>query len=82
MKSDLVVLVVGQEPHKDTDKIADMLGLDVLSNGFIKGNGTDGIAVVGCALGPRGIRYSVEDATIGASDIMDFISGGETVEGQ
>jgi heterodisulfide reductase subunit A len=82
MKSDLVVLVVGQEPHKDSGTIADMLGLDVLSSGFIKGNGTQGIAVVGCALGPRGIRYSVEDATIGVSDIMDFISGGEAVEGQ
>ncbi len=80
IKSDLVVLAVGQEPHKGTDKIASSLGLTLQTNGFVSGNGIKGIAVAGCALGPRGIRYSVEDAKRAALEIADFLDGGEVVE--
>ncbi|UCE75272.1 MAG: CoB--CoM heterodisulfide reductase iron-sulfur subunit A family protein, partial [Methanomassiliicoccales archaeon] len=73
IKSDLVVLAVGQEPHQGSDKIAKGLGLKLQQNGFIKCNGTKGIAVAGCALGPRGIRYSVEDAKRAALEIIDFL---------
>jgi heterodisulfide reductase subunit A len=76
IKSDLVVLVVGQEPHEGEAKLAQMLGLKLQPNGFIEENGGNGIAVAGCALGPRGIRYSVEDAKRAAAKIVDFISGG------
>ncbi|UCE37306.1 MAG: CoB--CoM heterodisulfide reductase iron-sulfur subunit A family protein [Thermoplasmata archaeon] len=81
IKSDLVVLTVGQEPHRGSDKIAESLNLALQSNGFVFGNGTKGIAVAGCALGPRGIRYSVEDAKRAALEIADFLDGGEVVEG-
>ncbi len=77
IKSDLVVLVVGQEPHKGSENIANMLGLKLQPNGFIFGNGSKGIAVAGCALGPRGIRYSVEDAKRAALEIMDFLGRGD-----
>jgi heterodisulfide reductase subunit A len=76
IKSDLAVLVVGQEPHKGEAEIAKMLGLKLQTNGFIQANGTKGIAVAGCALGPRGIRYSVEDAKRAALEIVEFISQG------
>ena len=79
--SDLVILAVGQEPHSGSEMIADTLGLKLQGNGFIKGNGTRGIAVAGCALGPRGIRYSVEDAKRAALEILDFFEGGETLAG-
>jgi heterodisulfide reductase subunit A len=81
IRSDLVVLAVGQEPHQGSDKIAEALGLSLQPNGFVKGNGTEGIAIAGCALGPRGIRYSVEDAKRAAQEIIDFLNGGDTVEG-
>jgi heterodisulfide reductase subunit A len=74
IKSDLVVLVVGQEPHEGQDKIAKMMGLKLQPNGFIEGNGTKGVAVAGCALGPRGIRYSVEDAKRAALEIKEYLS--------
>jgi heterodisulfide reductase subunit A len=76
LRSDLVVLVVGQEPHEGEDKIAQMLGLKLQPNGFISENGHKGVAVAGCALGPRGIRYSVEDAKRAAAKIIDFVEGG------
>ena len=76
IRSDLVVLVVGQEPHDGEDKIAKMLGLKLQQNGFILENGNPGVAFAGCALGPRGIRYSVEDAKRAAAKIIDFIEGG------
>ncbi len=75
IQSDLVVLVVGQKPHKGCKDIAKMLGLELQSNGFIADNGSKGIAVAGCALGPKGIRYSVEDAKRAAIEVMDFLDG-------
>lgn len=81
ISSDLVILAVGQEPHSGSDAIAGTLGLKMQNNGFIKGNGTEGIAIAGCALGPRGIRYSVEDAKRAALEILDFFEGGETLAG-
>jgi heterodisulfide reductase subunit A len=77
IRSDLVVLVVGQESREGEDKIAKMLGLKLQDNGFIQNNGQRGVAVAGCALGPKGIRYSVEDAKRAASEIIDYIEGGD-----
>jgi heterodisulfide reductase subunit A len=77
IRSDLAVLVVGQEPHEGEDRIAKMLGLKLQQNGFILENGNPAVAVAGCALGPRGIRYSVEDAKRAAAKIIDFIEGGD-----
>jgi len=78
-ESDLVVLTVGQEPHDGTDKITEMLKLSVAENGFIKDSlnldfaKNNGISVIGCALGPRGIRYSVKDAIDAVDEITEFL---------
>ncbi len=86
--SDLVVLAVGQEPYDGTDKIAQMLGLTLADNGFIQDSiGFDftknnGISVIGCALGPRGIRYSVKEAINAVDDIVEFLeknNGSDTI---
>jgi heterodisulfide reductase subunit A len=84
--SDLVVLSVGQEPHAGTDKIAQMLKLSLAKNGFIEDSlpfnftATNGISVIGCALGPRGIRYSVKEAIEAVDNINEFFSGPTKVE--
>jgi heterodisulfide reductase subunit A len=78
-ESDLVVLTVGQEPYDRTDKIAQMLNLPLAENGFIQDSmeldfaKNNGISVIGCALGPRGIRYSVKDAIDAVDDITEFL---------
>jgi heterodisulfide reductase subunit A-like polyferredoxin len=36
-----------------------------------------GIAVVGCAAGPRGIRYSVQDAKAAARSLNELLRSGE-----
>jgi heterodisulfide reductase subunit A len=78
-ESDLVVLTVGQEPHDGMEKIAQMLKLPISENGFIQDSlnldfaKNNGISVIGCALGPRGIRYSVKDAIDAVDDITEFL---------
>ncbi len=78
-ESDLVVLTVGQEPHEGTDKIAQMLALTLADNGFIQDSfgfnftKNNGVSVIGCALGPRGIRYSVKEAINAVDDIIEFL---------
>jgi heterodisulfide reductase subunit A len=68
MESDLVILAVGQE----------MLNLPIASNGFIQDalpsdfTEKSGISVIGCALGPRGIRYSVKEAINSVDEIIEF----------
>lgn len=82
-KSELVVLVVGQEPGEGADKIAEMLELPRSENGFIQDSlpldftEKTGIGVVGCALGPRGIRYSVKEAIKAVDEINRFLNGDE-----
>jgi heterodisulfide reductase subunit A len=82
-ESDLVVLVVGQEPHEGTDKIAKMLELPVTGSGFIEYafsldfTEVSGISVIGCALGPRGIRYSVKEAIEAVDEINKFLQTDE-----
>jgi heterodisulfide reductase subunit A len=85
-ESDLVVLAVGQEPHDGLDKIAKMLNLPVANNGFIQDSlppdfvEKNGISVVGCASGPRGIRYSVKEAINSVDEITEFLKNNETTE--
>ncbi|MCK5561064.1 MAG: CoB--CoM heterodisulfide reductase iron-sulfur subunit A family protein [Thermoplasmata archaeon] len=87
-KSDLVILAVGQEPHEGTDKIANMLSLNLAENGFIQDSlpmdytEKSGISVIGCALGPRGIRYSVKEALEAVDAISEFLGNNGAVTGK
>jgi heterodisulfide reductase subunit A len=74
--ADLVVLSVGQFPAPGTAELAEMLGVPVDEDGYIiEDNSTyslwdrHGVYVVGCAAGPRGIRYSVRDGREAALSI-------------
>jgi heterodisulfide reductase subunit A len=77
--SDLVILAVGQEPHEGANKIAELLELPLAANGFVKPLPTDytfdhGVSVIGCALGPRGIRYSVKEAINSVDEIVEYFN--------
>lgn len=84
IESDLVVLAVGQEPSDGSDIIARMLRLQVDVDGFMKDFNPmypeeikKGIYVVGCAQGPKGIRYSIDDAKKTALEVVNLIRAGE-----
>ncbi len=80
MPTDLVVLAVGQEPAKGSDRLARLLHLQLDQDRFVKDLNPNfppeyrrGVFVAGCAEGPKGIRYSIEDAkgaAIAAADLM------------
>jgi len=76
VEADLVVLSVGQLPTPGTAELADMLGVPLDEDGYIGEDNTTyslwdrrGVYVVGCAAGPRGIRYSVRDGREAALSI-------------
>ncbi len=75
-EADLVVLSVGQLPSPGTPELAQMLGVPLDEDGYIGEDNTTyslwdrrGVYVVGCAAGPRGIRYSVRDGREAALSI-------------
>jgi heterodisulfide reductase subunit A len=83
--SDLVVLSVGQEAREGTTKIAETLHLPLDIDGFIKymnpmltPEERRGIFIAGCAQGPKGIRYSIEDARLSASNAIKLLQKGST----
>jgi len=85
-KFDLVVLSLAIVPRPDTAKLAETLGLHVGPDNFFlerhyKLNPVDGtkegIYVCGCALGPKDIRETVEEAMAAASRAATFIGKGE-----
>ena len=66
--ADLVVLTVGQLPAPGSVALGGMLGVPVDEDGHLMEYNAHwgvlerrGVYVVGCAAGPRGIRYSVRD---------------------
>jgi len=82
--SDLVVLVVGQEPSFGSEELVKMLRLQVDIDGFMKDFNPmypeeikKGIYVVGCAQGPKGIRYSIDDAKKTALEVIHLLKEGE-----
>ena len=84
MPTDLVVLAVGQEPAKDSDRIAKLLHLQLDQDRFIKDLNPNfpseyrrGVFVAGCAEGPKGIRYSIEDAKTAAAAAADMMAAGK-----
>ncbi len=75
-EADLVVLSVGQLPAPGTEELSRMLGVPLDEDGYIGEDNTTyslwdrrGVYVVGCAAGPRGIRYSVRDGREAALSI-------------
>lgn len=83
--SDLVVLSVGQEPADGSEKIAKMLHIQTDIDKFMKdinpmfpSEFRRGIYVAGTAQGPRGIRYSIEDAKAAAASAVELMKRGKT----
>jgi len=84
IRSDLVVLAVGQEASTGTEQFSQTFRIPLDSDGFFKEYNPafdmlhrKGIAVVGCAAGPRGIRYSVQDAKAAATTLNTLMRSGE-----
>ncbi len=84
INSDLVVLSVGQEPSDGSDAIARMLHIQTDIDKFMKdinpmfpSEFRRGIYVAGTAQGPRGIRYSIEDAKASAASAVDLMRKGK-----
>jgi heterodisulfide reductase subunit A len=84
IESDLVVLAVGQEPSDGSDKIAKMLHVQTDIDKFMKdinpmfpSEFRRGIYVAGTAQGPKGIRYSIEDAKAAASSAIELMRKGK-----
>jgi heterodisulfide reductase subunit A len=85
IESDLVVLSVGQEAREATTKLAEALHLPLDIDGFIKymnpmltPEERRGIFIAGCAQGPKGIRYSIEDARLSAANAITLLEKGST----
>ena len=83
--SDLVVLAVGQEPADGSDRIAKMLHVQTDIDKFMKdinpmfpSEFRRGIYVAGTAQGPKGIRYSIEDAKAAAASAIELMKMGKT----
>lgn len=85
IESDLVVLSVGQEPADGSDKLAKMLHIQTDIDKFMKdinpmfpSEFRRGIYVAGTAQGPKGIRYSIEDAKAAAASAIELMKKGRT----
>ena len=83
--SDIVVLAVGQEPADGSDKISKMLHIQTDIDQFMKdinpmfpSEFRRGVYVAGTAQGPKGIRYSIEDAKAAAASAVELMKKGET----
>jgi len=84
IRSDLVVLAAGQEAAAGTEELGKTFRIPLDVDGFFKEYNPafdmlhrKGIAVVGCAAGPRGIRYSVQDAKAAAAALNRLMRSGE-----
>lgn len=84
IESNLVVLAVGQEPNEGSEDIMRMTRLQADVDGFMKDFNPmfpeeirKGIYVAGCAQGPRGIRYSIDDAKRVANEVIGLLDKGE-----
>ena len=86
IESDLVVLAVGQEPSDGSEKIVEMLHLQKDIDQFMKdinpmfpSEFRRGIYVAGTAQGPKGIRYSIEDAKSAAASAAEIMKRGKVM---
>lgn len=83
---DMLVLAVGVEPSKSTQKLQEMLGLQLTSDGFFLeahpklqpvDAATRGIFYAGCAEGPKDIKESVTQASAAAVRAIRLMHKGE-----
>jgi heterodisulfide reductase subunit A len=81
--SDLVVLSVGQEPADGSDELAKRLHIQTDIDRFMKdinpmfpSEFRRGVYVAGTAQGPKGIRYSIEDAKAAAASAIELMRKG------
>ena len=84
IESDMVVLAVGQEPSDESAAIVKMLHIQTDIDRFMKDINPmfppefrRGIYVAGTAQGPRGIRYSIDDAKTAAAEIVRIMKDGK-----
>jgi len=84
--SDLVVLAVGQEPADGSEAISKMLHIQTDIDRFMKdinpmfpSEFRRGVYVAGTAQGPKGIRYSIEDAKAAAASAIDLMQKGKVL---
>jgi heterodisulfide reductase subunit A len=90
IESDLVILSVGQEARDASTELAKTLHLPFDVDGFIKyfnpmltPEERRGIFLAGCVQGPRGIRYSIEDARLAANNAISLLRKKNTsIEGR
>lgn len=85
IRSDLVILAVGQEPSEGTEKLSRILHIQTDVDKFMKDVNPmmpseirRGIYIAGCAQGPKGIRYSVDDAKSVATEVVQLLGARET----
>jgi len=83
---DLVVLSPALIPNQGTLELAEMLGIDLGSDGFflerhhkLRGVETkrEGIFIAGCAQGPKDVRETTMESMATASKVATFIGKGE-----
>ena len=84
IRSDLVVLAIGQEAADDTVRFSGLFRIPLDTDGFFREYNPafdmmkrKGISVIGCAAGPKGIRYSVQDAKAAAASLNEYLKSGE-----
>ncbi len=76
---DLLVLAVGIAPGPDNAKLAEMLHLNLNSDGFLKNgqNGASteaqGIFLAGTATGPQGILECIAEATQSVRQVRRYL---------
>jgi len=78
-----VIHAVGQEPSVGSDALSKMLHIQVDADRFMKdvnpmlpADIRRGIYIVGCAQGPKGIRYSIDDAVSASMEAIDILKNG------
>jgi heterodisulfide reductase subunit A len=83
---DMVILSVGLQPAKDSEKIANMLGINIDEDGWFKENDvildpsstpTPGVFMAGCCQGPKDIPDTVAQAIGAAADALSLIMKGK-----
>jgi len=83
---DLVVLTTGIIPHSDTKELAQMLGVQVGSDGFLLERHyklrpvdslREGIFLSGCTLGPKDVRETTLESMATTSRVVSFLGKGE-----
>jgi heterodisulfide reductase subunit A2 len=83
---DMLVLAIGVEPSKKTQKLQEMLGLQLTSDGFFLeahpklapvDSATRGVFYAGCAEGPKDIKETVTQASAAAARAIRLMHKGE-----